>query len=155
MFPYILWIIGLILIFLEFYLPGAVLGVIGALFLLTSVYQYALLGASPWMTLIFFAAVSASVGLLIRFTLWRIQTSKSKFSIYSHHDQSGYVASHFDKSAIGKVGVVSSDLKPGGYIMIEGKQHQALSNRGYLVKGTEVTVVGGQEESLIVTPHNK
>jgi len=43
-----------------------------------------------------------------------------------------------------------TDLKPGGYILVEGKQHQALSNTGYIVKGKEVKIIGGQEESLIV-----
>lgn len=154
-FPYALWALGLLLIFLEFYLPGAVLGIMGGLLLLASLYQYVSSGASALGILSFVSAMIASVALLIKFTLWKIRTSKSSFSIYSNSDQKGYVASHFDQNVIGKKGVVSSDLKPGGYITIEGKQHQAISQSGYVVKGTEVWVIGGQEESLIVTTRKK
>lgn len=155
MFPYILWLIGLILVFLEFYLPGAILGMLGGIFLLGALYSYATSGASPLATLIFFLAVASSFALLIRFTLWKIRNTKSAFSIYSNDHQTGYVASHYDKEAIGKTGIVTADLKPGGYISIEGKQHQALSQSGYVVKGTEVLVIGGQEESLLVTTRKK
>ena len=154
-FPYALWLVGLLLIFLEFYLPGAILGILGGVFLLFAIYQFVLLGAGSLATLAFITGVISSVALLIKFTLWKIRTSKSGFSIYSNADQKGYVASHYDKHAIGKTGVVSSDLKPGGYVMIEGKQHQALSQSGYVTKGTEVLVIGGQEESLIVTTRKK
>ena len=154
LFPYALWLVGLLLIFLEFYLPGAILGILGGVLLLASIYQYVSQGTLIG-SLFFVTGVIASVALLIRFTLWRIRTSKSAYSIYSNADQKGYVASEFDKNAIGKIGIVSSDLKPGGYIKIEGKQHQALSESGYVVKGTEVLVIGGQEESLIVTTRKK
>ena len=154
LFPYALWLVGLLLIFLEFYLPGAILGILGGVLLLASIYQYVSQGTLIG-SLFFVTGVIASVALLIRFTLWRIRTSKSAYSIYSNADQKGYVASGFDKNAIGKIGIVSSDLKPGGYIKIEGKQHQALSESGYVVKGTEVLVIGGQEESLIVTTRKK
>lgn len=154
-FPYVLWALGLLLIFLEFYLPGAVLGILGGIFILAAIYQFVAEGAGPLATVAFLLGVASSVSILIKFTLWRIRTAKPDYSIYSNADQKGYIASHYDKSAIGKTGHVSSDLKPGGYIMIEGKQHQALSQSGYVVKGTEVLVIGGQEESLIVTTRKK
>lgn len=148
--PYALWILGLILIFLEFYLPGAIMGIAGGLLVFLSVILYASKSASPLATTAFFLGVVASVILLIRFAIWRIKSAKPDYSIYSDKDQEGYVASGYDKSAIGKTGVVLSDLKPGGYILIEGKQHQALSQSGYIVKGSKVVVVAGEGESLIV-----
>lgn len=66
------------------------------------------------------------------------------------HEQTGYQASEYDTSAIGKKGVVLADLKPGGYILVEGKQHPAISISGYIPKGEEVEIVGGQEQSLMV-----
>lgn len=152
--PYFLWILGLILIFIEFYVPGAVMGIAGGLFIFIGLLLFALQSNSPWATLLYLLANVASVALLIKFALKRIKQAKPGFSIYSNHSQDGYVASSFDKQAIGKVGVVLSDLKPGGYILIEGEQHQAISQSGYITKGTEVLVLSGQEESLIVKPVN-
>lgn len=150
MTPYLMWLLGLLLIFLEFYLPGAVLGIAGGILIFVSLMLFANSVASPIAIFFYFLAVAVSVVFLIRFAIWRIRTAKPEYSIYSDKAQNGYVASHFDKSAIGKTGVVLSDLKPGGYIVIEGKQHQALSQSGYIVKGSQVKVIGGEEESLIV-----
>lgn len=147
---YLLWMMGLVFIFLEFYLPGAILGVIGGILVFASLLTFASESSSVGGTLAFFLAVITSIILLIRFALWRIRTAKPEYSIYSNAHQEGHVASHFDKHAIGKTGVVLSDLKPGGFILIEGKQHQAISQSGYITKGEEVIVIGGQEESLLV-----
>lgn len=153
--PFILLLIGLLLIFLEFYIPGAIMGIIGGIMVLTSLILFAYASDSPiYVALYTILTLAALVGL-VRFALWRIPRARQGFSIYSGKDQEGYIASTYDRSAIGKRGVVLSDLKPGGYILIDNQQHQAISNAGYLVKGTEVIVISGQEESLIVQPIKK
>lgn len=145
---FILLIIGLILIFLEFFLPGAIMGITGGVLVLLSMILYALQSDSALETSLFIIAAGIAVGLIIKYALWKIPRSKSNF--YSDKDQEGFQASKYDTSVIGRKGIVLSDLKPGGYITIEGKQHQAISQEGYIVKGAEVIVVGGEEESLIV-----
>lgn len=150
MTAFLLLIFGLFLILLEFYLPGAVLGVIGSVLVLMSIILFSMETTSPLAIALFIVGAAVSIGLLIRFALWRIVHAKPDRSIYSTGSQVGYVASTYDKSAIGKQGVVLSDLKPGGYIVIDGKQHQAISISGYIPKGDTVIVLSGQEESLIV-----
>lgn len=148
--PFVLLVLGLLLIFLEFFLPGAVFGIFGGILVLWSILSFAMESGSAGWTTLYIIAIIIGVAYLIKFALWKIRHSSSKFSIYLDKDQTGYQASTFDKSAIGKQGVVISDLKPGGYILVDGKQHQAISITGYLTKGTEVIVLSGQEESLIV-----
>lgn len=152
----IFWLlIGLGLIFAEFYLPGAILGIIGGIFVLVSVVSFAYTVNSPLYVVLYLIATGIAVGLTIKFSFWSIRHNKSRFKIYSDDAQNGFIASKFDQTAIGKKGIVLTDLKPGGYILIEGKQHQALSQTGYIVKGTEVEVIGGQEESLLVKQSKK
>lgn len=148
--PFVLWAIGLLLILIEFYIPGAIMGTAGGILIFISILLFAYQSESPFWVAIYVIAAIVSVAFIIKFALVKIRTAKPSRSIYSNHDQTGYVASKFDHSAIGKKGIVLSDLKPGGYILIEGKQHQAISQSGYLIKGTDVLVIGGQEESLIV-----
>lgn len=152
MIPFFLLVLGLLLILFEFYLPGAVVGIIGGVVIITSIFLFAQ-EHSLLAVIIFILTALVSIGLLIRFALWRIVKAKPGRSIYLHGDQEGYQASTFDSSAIGKTGVVASDLKPGGYITIDGKQHQAISITGYIPKGEKVIVLSGQEESLIVKSH--
>lgn len=151
----ILWVLGLLLIYIEFYLPGALMGITGGVLLVVSAILFAAETTSPLLLVLFVLGVIVSVIVLIKFTLWRIRTQRPERSIYSDASQDGFVASKYDHSAIGKQGTVLSDLKPGGYILIEGKQHQALSLTGYITKGSEVIVTGGQEESLLVKPIKK
>ena len=148
--PFILWLLGLVLIYIEFFVPGAAIGIAGGLLLIASIFLFAMEYGSAWLVAIYLVAVLISLAALIKYALWRIPRVKPDSSIYSAKDQEGYYASSFDESAIGKSGTVLSDLKPGGYIMIDGIQHQAISESGYIVQGEEVIVLRGEGESLIV-----
>lgn len=151
----LLLVIGLALVLIEFYLPGAVMGVLGGCFIFASIVVFAMETGSALLTLAYIIGVAIIVGFLIKFALWRIRTAAPGRSIYLESDQQGYQAASYDESAIGKVGVVLTDLKPGGHILVDGKRQQAISQGGYLPKGTEVIVLSGQEESLIVKRLNK
>lgn len=155
LYSILLWILGLLLIFIEFYVPGAIMAIAGTVLIIFSVFQFSTASGSAIASILYIVAVLASIALTIKFALWRIKNAKPQYSIYSNSDQEGYFASSYDKSAIGKTGTVLSDLKPGGYIKVEGKQHQAISQSGYINRGEEVLVIGGQEESLIVKPVKK
>jgi membrane-bound ClpP family serine protease len=150
MTPFILLALGLVLILIEFYVPGAIMGIAGGILIAVSIYMFASQAQYSWEVVIYVVAVAISIGYLIKFAIWRIKTAKPERSIYSNKDQEGFVASRYDQTAIGKRGTVLSDLKPGGYILIDGKQHQAISLTGYIPKSSEVLVIDGQEESLIV-----
>jgi membrane-bound ClpP family serine protease len=155
MTPFILLALGLLFVAFEFYLPGAILGVIGGALLFFSVILFARDSASPTAILLFVMAVFAGLAATVRIVLKRIISAKPEYSICSDDDQEGFQASSYDVDAIGKVGVVLSDLKPGGYILIDGVRHQALSTSTYISMGESVVVISGQEESLIVKPIKK
>lgn len=150
MIPFLLVFLGLFLILVEFYLPGAIMGILGGISILTGVILFASQNSSLIAIVLFVIGSALAVGILIRFAIWRIVHAKPQYSIYSNDNQAGYQASSFDKEAIGKMGIVSADLKPGGYILIDGQQHAAISLGGYIAKGEKVTVVSGQEQSLMV-----
>lgn len=150
MLPFILLAVGLLLIFLEFFLPGGVMGTIGALVVLASVALFAMQTDSMVLILLYTIGSIVSVALLFRFALWRIRHGEPGKTIYSDDDQEGFTASVFDKEAIGKIGIVDTDLRPGGHIIVEDKRHSAISRSGYIPKGEKVKVLGGEGESLIV-----
>lgn len=148
--PFLFVFLGLILIMIEFYLPGAVMGILGGILILTGIVLFAY-QTSSWVAIVLFVIGSTiAVGLFIRFAIWRIVHAKPQYSIYSDKDQEGYQASSYDQTAIGKTGIVIADLKPGGYILIEGRQHAAISLSGYIASGERVIVLSGQEQSLLV-----
>lgn len=141
---------GLLLVFAEFFLPGAILGTLGALCIAASIVLFAMEAAAAWAVFLYIIGVIVMVVLLIKFALWKIRTGKSGKSIYLNSDQEGYTASEYPESFLGKKGQALSDLKPSGFVAIEGHRWQATSTGGYIVKGADVEVVGGEGAHLIV-----
>lgn len=149
MSPFILLVIGCVLVFLEFFLPGAILGICGGILIFIGGVMTASEGTALDL-LIYLVLTIVALILLVKFALWVIPRTSKNESIYLKSDQSGYKASSFDTAAIGKRGTAITELKPGGYILIDGHKHQAVSLSGYISRGDEVEVVSGQEESLLV-----
>ena len=146
--PFILLFIGLILIFLEFFLPGGIMAAIAGILLLASIVFFAI-ESSFLATILYIVGIALVIGVLIKFTLWRLKKGKFK-GIFLNSEQSGYVASEFSKELIGKKGEAVSDLKPAGHILVEGKRYQAVSKMGYIDKGSPIEVIGGEGAHLIV-----
>ncbi len=145
---FLLLVIGLLSIFIEFFLPGAVFGAIGALLVFSAIVVFLQNSDSIIASTVFVVSSFVAVALLIKFALWRIRHSSG--SLYLKGDQKGYFASSWDHSLIGRTGIVLSDLKPGGHILIDGIKCSALSKSGYITKGEEVIVIDGEGDSLIV-----
>jgi len=142
--------LGLFLIFLEFFLPGGIIGAFGGILLFISVIVFANEAHSLLSISLYVLSIFILLALLVKLAIVRIKATKKTQSIYSDDSQDGFFASEYDKTSIGKVGVVLTDLKPGGYILLDLKKEQAISVEGYIPKGCSVTVIGGQEESLLV-----
>ena len=147
---FLLLILGLLFIFIEFYLPGGIMAILGGIFILIGIVTFVQESNSLIASIMFVAGTAGAIFLLIKYTMKLIVQTKPGFTIYSQNDQEGFKASAYDTKAIGMTGVVTADLKPAGYIFTDGKKQQAISISGYLPSGTEVIVVGGNEESLIV-----
>jgi len=144
--------IGLLAIFIEFFLPGGIFGTIGALFVVASLAVFAMESDSLLYTVLYFIGTITLVVFLIRFALWRIRSGRAGYSLYSDRDQEGYLASSWDRSLVEKEGVVVSVLRPSGHVLIDGKRYSAISQSGYVDRDEKVVVVGGEGECLIVKP---
>jgi len=147
-FVLLLALAGLFLIYLEFFLPGAVMAIGGSILLLTSIYLCHLEKTSLTTLILYMMALAAAVYTLVKFALWRVRMQKG---VLLTTDQEGYQACLYPKEMIGKTAKVATDLKPSGQIAIENQLFQAISQSGYIDSGCEVRVVGGQGSHLIVT----
>jgi membrane-bound serine protease (ClpP class) len=145
----LLGIAGMFLIFLEFFLPGAVFAVVGTLTLLVSL-GLCFANCPPFWAIAYMLILIASVFITCKFALWRLRCSKEKGDFYHGTDQEGFAASSFDQTLIGKQAIVSTELKPSGHIAVEGNLYQALSETGFLSKGSRVEIVGGKGAHYLV-----
>jgi len=145
-----LGIIGLILIYFEFFVPGGILGTLGGLFLvaglLLSIWEQT---ALIWI-LVYAVGLILMLVLTIRLALWKIKKTRDKSNFYLAKDQEGYVASSFDKELIGKMGETLTALRPSGHIKVEEKPYQAVSESGFIKKGSKIKIVSGEGARFIV-----
>lgn len=140
---------ALTLIFLEFFLPGAILAVMGSIILLISLGLF-FIGYPILWGVAYLLAMLFGVFLTCKLALWRLKCSQKKADFYHGEDQEGYLACFFDKSLIGKEGIVATELKPSGHILVGGKLYQALSESNFISKDSPVQILGGKGSHLIV-----
>jgi membrane-bound serine protease (ClpP class) len=138
-------LVGLFLIYLEFFFLSGILGVCAAASLIASIVFFVFQGhAWGWMAL-YSASLLVATGFVCKLAL-----SKVKKKVALHQDQENFVASSYDASLIGKEGIVLSDLKPSGHILVEEIRAAAFSETGYISKDTHIIVTGGRGAMLIV-----
>ncbi|KAG6559866.1 hypothetical protein RHABOEDO_000917 [Candidatus Rhabdochlamydia oedothoracis] len=142
-------ILGLIFIFFEFFLIGAVFAILGSLFIMLSLVLFFL--SNPIILSLTYLAVTilAIIGTC-KGALWWIQSSKRRGEFYLKDDQEGYSASFFDQNLVDKEGVAITELKTAGHVLIEQKRYQAVSEGGFITKDASIIVVGGRGAYLIV-----
>lgn len=143
-------LIGLILIYFEFFVPGAILGTLGGLFLIAGLVLSIWEQSSLIWVLIYVVGMITCLVLTIRLALWKIKRSKNANQFYLSDDQEGYVASSYDQDLIGEAGVALTALKPSGHISIRNQPYQAVSESGYIKKGSQIKIVAGEGSRFIV-----
>ncbi len=142
---------GLFLIYLEFFLPGAVMAIGGSILLLSSAFVFHMEKPHMLVLVLYLMSLTVAVYAIVRFALWQIQNSAKDGTVLMASDQEGFQACTFNREMVGKTATVATDLKPSGQVEIDGKVFQALSEGDYIDKNDQVVVIGGQGSHLIVT----
>ena len=150
LFSILLCITSIILIYMEFFLPGGIMGTLGAVTFIASIVFYAYKEESMLFISMFIVSAIILLVATMKIALIHVKRTKLKSNIYLESDQEGYVASQYDSTIVGKKGIVLSDLRLSGYISVEGKRYQAVSKSEYIKKGSEIIVINGDGAHLIV-----
>lgn len=150
MFALLVLLLGLLLIFFEFFMPGGVIGATGALLFILGIVWYGMEADSIWELALVIVLAGLGLWAVFRIALWRIRQSGPEASIYHTLDQEGYRASEVDQEMLGKQGLSTTPLRPAGHIRVEGNDYQALSRAGFIDKGEEIEIVGAEGAHYIV-----
>ncbi|MGR3912080.1 MAG: NfeD family protein [Candidatus Rhabdochlamydia sp.] len=142
---FILGILGLSFIFMEFFFPSGFLIFSAVIFLLASVFSFSSLGFGTSLTLLYSLVLILAIIVTVAIALSRIRSR-----IVLNDDQYGFYIHQLDPLLVGKEGVVLSDLKPSGYVQIEGNQYPATVEMGYLPKDSLVHVIELRGSTVIV-----
>jgi membrane-bound ClpP family serine protease len=143
----ILSLMGLVLIYLEFFLPGGIFAIGGTLLLLSSLLMVILIKTNIFYFFIYMAVLIFLVYIVLKFALKKLKSNKN---IFLESDQEGFCASIYEKDLIGEIGIAFTDLRPSGKIFINKTYYSATSKKKFIEKGSKIQVVDGESANLIV-----
>lgn len=133
-------VVGIILITLEIFLPGGILGILAAICFIAAVVIAFREGEDSTLGLITLGGVLCiGMAYLFFFTVVLPQTKMGqRFSLQTNIDGKGTNDSH---DLLYREGITMTDLRPGGIARIDGDRIDVVAVVGYLAKGTAVRVV--------------
>lgn len=149
MIPILLLLAALCALFLEFCLPGGILGLISfVLFLVSIVSAYQTFEGIGFIFFLFIS--SCLLVFVIRYSLRVLRSTNNTLCL--HDTQEGYEGSECMPEYIGKEGIALCDLRPAGFVHIEGNRLQVVCQQKYVDKGERVVVVASRGGYLVVSP---
>jgi membrane-bound ClpP family serine protease len=147
----LLFVIGLILLGFEVFVPGAILGIFGGLALLGG-SVLAFLNYGPGGGLLALGLALALVGVLLYVELKILPKTTLGRRLFLHAAVSARsTTAPVLSEIVGQLAVASTPLSPSGYVQIDGKRYEAYSQSGYVAAGTTLKVVSADNFRLIVT----
>ncbi|QYM79429.1 serine protease [Horticoccus luteus] len=148
----LLFVAGLVLLGLEVFVPGGVLGVIGGLAMLGGC-ALAFHDFGPGGGLI--ASVVGAVllgGMLYAEFAWlpRTRFGGKLFLRRAIHSKSQPPVAEAE-SVVGQIGEAATTLAPSGYVLVGGRRYEAFSQSGLIARGTTVKVVSMDNFRIVVS----
>ena len=140
---------GLLLLGAEIFVPGGVLGLFGGILLIGAIVAGypAFPGLGHFVAIGILFMVGVAIALWIRFfprsrvgQAMTVSTDESEFRSV----QDGL------QELLGSEGVATSDLRPAGFALINGKRMDVVTQGGMIDKGTAITVVQVEANRVVV-----
>lgn len=148
----LLFLIGVLLLAGEAFMPGAILGIIGAV----CMFGGCVLSFTQFGTVYGLLATGVAV-LLLGLTLyvelvWLPKTRLGKKMIVQTTVSATSQPALAELNAVvGKTAEALTPLVPSGYVLVDGRRYEAFSQSGHAPKGATLRVTGLDNFRLILT----
>ena len=148
----ILFLLGVVLLAGEVFVPGAVLGILGALCMFAGcVISFLQLGTGYGMLATVVALALLGLTLYVEL-VWLPKTRFGrKLIVESKIDATSQAPLADKESVVGKTAEALTALVPSGHVLLDGRRYEAFSQSGHVAKGTVLRVTGLDNFRLIVT----
>lgn len=147
----LLFTIGLILLAAEVLVPGGILGIAGGVALFAGcVVSFIRLGASGGLIAVVIAMLAAFVVFYIQFRVLPKTRIGKRFFLKREITATSTALQDSARDLIGKAALSATVLSPSGYVTIDGKRYEAVSQSGQIAPGTELEVIDVNHFQLTV-----
>lgn len=148
----ILFLAGILLLAIEVFVPGMIVGIIGGLSILAGVVTaFNLYGSGGGMIALLCGGLLLGVTLYIEFVVLPKTKLAKALSMQATVEGTSQPAVADLSTVLNQQGETITPLSPSGYINVQGRRYEAFSQSGYLAKGVTVRVTGLDNFRLIVT----
>ncbi|EKN64679.1 putative membrane bound hydrolase [Neobacillus bataviensis LMG 21833] len=146
-----LFVLGILLIFLEFFLPGAVAGTLGVAALILSLF----LAGENAMQIGVSIFIAIMISIIVFFLM--IKTFGKKLVLFNKmvlsetaRKEDGYVSNINRTDLLGKVGTALTILRPAGTIIIHNERVDVVSEGGFIEQNAKVKVIKVEGARIVV-----
>ncbi|MCY7782654.1 MULTISPECIES: NfeD family protein [unclassified Bacillus (in: firmicutes)] len=147
----LLFIAGVILILLEIFLPGGIIGLLGLGAIVASLFLAAESFTVMAVSLLIASAVSITAFILLTRVLGkRMKFFKKLILNDSTNTESGYVSNQTRTDLMGKVGVTFTPLRPAGTVIIDDERLDVVSEGSFTEKDKKVKVIKVEGSRIVV-----
>ena len=143
--------IGLFLLAAEVLVPGGILGIAGGIVLFAGcVVSFIKLGSTGGLIAVCVAFIAAALVFFIQFKILPKTRIGKRFFLSREITGSSAALGDDARDLVGKTALSTTVLSPSGYVTIDGKRYEAVSQSGQIVPGTELIVSDANHFQLTV-----
>lgn len=142
-------IVGILLVCLEVFMPGAIMGIIGALCLIAAVIvTYVLYGVTSGNLALLGLLIGSTVALILWITLF--PRTRLGHVLVTQGDLADSKTSDSLSSLLGKEGQAITPLRPAGTARIEGRRVDVVAESGLIERDSKIKVVRVEGNRVMV-----
>jgi membrane-bound ClpP family serine protease len=142
-------LVGLILITLEvLFLPGLIVGVFGGFLILAAIIYSTL--KMGFLEGLLTTIISVIASIILFFIFKKLKVWDRFILKYEQKASSLTDMELIESNLVGKTGITITDLKPAGFILIDNRKLDALSEGEFIPKNCNVEIISQQGKKIIV-----
>lgn len=147
----LLFIAGIVMVLLEFIVPGGIVGIIGICAVIISLFLASGNLAVMSVSLVIAITVAAAASILFTRVLGKNMKFFKKLVLTdSTNTESGYISNENRLELIGKVGVTLTALRPSGTIILDDERIDVVSEGTFVAKDKKVKIVKTEGSRIVV-----
>ena len=150
-----LLILGLMMVCLEVFIPGGIVGTLGA-FALVGCVILAFVSRGTTFGLYWLSGVMVITLFGLFLSIKFLPNSPAGRRLFLNSSERGYSASEAGLTdLLGKTGPALTNLRPAGMVDVEGSRIDVVTGGEYLPKGTEVKIIRVEGNRVLVEKKNE
>ena len=151
-----IFLLGAVLICVEIFLiPGfGITGVLGIIAILASVFMSFGIHNIAIAVFVIFISLIIDIILIVLIARFMVKSKEFKNKITLSNDTAGYHSSVSYDHLLNREGIADTFFRPAGYIMIDNKRYDAVSEGEFIDKGSSLKVILVEGNRIVVKKLN-